>query len=169
MINAIEYKQREKFHHLFSDSAVFYLLISPAISRDLYEIPTEESDLLTGKQVEIASSYYLSPIEVIKSLQEVYFFLEPERVQKFLLDNKELIPVLQEAPIYIQEIFGSSMLIYLDLHSDPEEDWDELFIVIKSPYDAEEAFSLEEKLFEEWFIDIMDKVQGRLNITEEPL
>jgi hypothetical protein len=59
--------------------------------------------------------------------------------------------------------------IYLELYSDPEEEWDELFIVIKSPYSAEEAIELEKKLFDEWFVNIIDKVNNRLNFTEEPL
>jgi hypothetical protein len=59
--------------------------------------------------------------------------------------------------------------VCLELHRDPEEGWDELFIVIKSEYGAEEAIRLENRLAEEWFLDRMKDTKGKLNIVEEPL
>jgi hypothetical protein len=98
-----------------------------------------------------------------------YIFVDKEKILDFLFANSDLIPILLEAPKYIYEIFGQNVPIYLELYSDPEEEWDELFIVIKSPYSAEEAIELEKKLFDEWFVNIIDKVNNRLNFTEKPL
>jgi len=98
-----------------------------------------------------------------------YVFVDKEKIIDFLFANSDLIPILLEAPKYIYEIFGQNVPIDLELYSDPEEEWDELFIVIKSPYSAEKAIELEKKLFDEWFINIIDKINNRLNFTEEPL
>jgi hypothetical protein len=114
------------------------------------------------------SSYYLWPIKIIEELEKDYIFTNPAEIREFLLNSKDLISILQEAPEQIYRIFGL-VPICLELHHDPEEGWDELFIVIKSSYPTEKAFELEKKLFDEWFIHIMDKIGNKLNFTEEPL
>ena len=76
---------------------------------------------------------------------------------------------LLEAPWEIRRVFGDDIVLELELHHDPEEGWDELFIVIKSAYSPEEAIKLENRLAEGWFLDRMKETRGKLNITEEPL
>lgn len=90
-------------------------------------------------------------------------------IRKFLEENEHLYPILAEAPDKIFSVFGPDAKISLELHRDPEEDWEELFIIIKSPYSTEEATRLEKKLAEEWFLPRLQSTKGKLNITEEPL
>ncbi len=90
-------------------------------------------------------------------------------IEKFLEKHKYLYPILKEAKERIISIFGDKVKICLELHHDPEEGWDELFIVIKSPYNTEEAIRLENRLAKEWFLDKIKDTRGKLNITEEPL
>ena len=106
--------------------------------------------------------------KLIRELDNIYIFDNLKEVNKFLLTNDYLIEILYEAPYYIYRIFGE-IPIHLELHHDPEEGWDELFIIIKSTYTAEEVIKLENKLAEEWFLDRMKDTKGKLNITEEPL
>jgi hypothetical protein len=87
----------------------------------------------------------------------------------FLKSRKYLHPILKEAKPRIISVFGENVKICLELHHDPEEGWDELFIVIKSASSPEEAIRLENKLAEEWFLDRMKATRGKLNIIEEPL
>jgi hypothetical protein len=114
------------------------------------------------------TSIILLPQKLIRELENLYIFDNPQEIQRFLLTNEYLIEILFEAPVHIYRIFGH-VPIHLELHHDPEESWDELFIVINSPYCAEEAIRLENKLTEEWFLDRMEETKGKLNITEEPL
>ena len=107
--------------------------------------------------------------DILDELKGIYEFLNIEEIRNFVLQNSYLVDILKEAPENIYRIFGRSIKLILELHSDPEEEWDELFIVIKSPYTAEKAVALERKLFNEWFVHIMDKVNNKLNFTEEPL
>ena len=103
----------------------------------------------------------------INLIEQHYTLKNPEEVRIFLSSNSDIIPYLMEAPFEIYRIFGQ-VPIYLELHHDPEEEWDELFIVIKTDYAAEKAVELEDRLFKEWFSEILDKVKGRLNFIEEP-
>jgi hypothetical protein len=90
-------------------------------------------------------------------------------IEGFLEKHKYLFPILVEAKEKILPIFGENVRLCLELHRDPEEGWDELFIIIKSEYSTEEAIRLENRLAEEWFLDRMKDTKGKLNIVEEPL
>jgi hypothetical protein len=92
-----------------------------------------------------------------------------EEIEKFLAKHKHLFPILREAKEQIVSVFGEGVKNRLELHRDPEEGWEELFIVIKSKHSAEEAIRLENRFAEEWFLDRMKDTRGRLNITGEPL
>lgn len=112
--------------------------------------------------------HFFIPIIRIFLLKKKYTFINEKEVENFLLRNKELIDILFEAPSKIFEVFGKVPL-YLELHRDPEEDWEELFIVIKTSYNPEKAVSLMDELGEKWFLNIIDKVGNKLCIAEEPL
>ncbi len=105
----------------------------------------------------------------LENLADMYVLDDPEAIKDFLYSNDYLIDILLEAPYYIYGIFERTPIIHLELHRDPEEGWDELFIIIKSSYSAEEAIRLENELAEVWFLNRMKDVQGKLNFTEEPL
>jgi len=127
-----------------------------------------EVDLSANRFREDENSYYLYFYNVLEQIEKSYILENPREVKEYLLDNNDLIPIVNEAPEYINRIFGY-VPIFLELHHDPEENWDELFIVIKTNYPPEKAVELEIKLFDEWFINIMDKVGNRLNFIEKPL
>lgn len=113
------------------------------------------------------NSYFLSTIRRIKNLDFFYNFEDYENVYKFLLDNKDLITVLESSIEEIRNIFGNSQ-VFLEIDNDPEEEFEELFIVIKSNFDANKVIELKEKFFYNWFVKIIDKVGNRLNFTVEP-
>jgi hypothetical protein len=115
------------------------------------------------------TSVFFTNQNKVKQLEEKYEFSNIEEIRKFIMQNGYLIDILYEAPENIYRVFGrENIKLVLELERDPEEGWDELFIVIKSLYNAKEAVELERKLFDEWFVHIMDKVNNKLNFTEEP-
>jgi len=107
--------------------------------------------------------------DILDEIKGAYEFSNIEEIRNFVLQNNYLVDILKEAPEDIYRIFGKSIKLVLELHSDPEEEWDELFIVIKSPYAPQKARELMNELDRTWFLNIMDKTQGKLCITEEYL
>ena len=108
-------------------------------------------------------------LDILDELKGAYEFSNIEEIRNFIMQNNYLINILNEAPENIYRIFDRRIKLILELRSDPEEEWDELFIVIKSPYTAEKTVALGKKLFYEWFIHIMNKVNDKLNFIEELL
>jgi len=125
-------------------------------------------DVLPQKRRRTRLQNSKSPLDGLEGIYEIRVDHKKE-IAGFLRSHKYLRPLLKEAKLQIISIFGENVKICLELHHDPEEGWDELFIVIKSAYSPEEAIRLENRLAEEWFLDRMKETRGRLNITEEPL
>ncbi len=102
-----------------------------------------------------------------------YHIENSKKLEEFLLKNSKLTEILLATIIFaekkIKEIFGHKVELHLRIHEDPEEDWEEILIVIKSSCDAKTSRKLMDKLDEEWFLDVMPKLDNKLCITEEPL
>jgi hypothetical protein len=101
------------------------------------------------------------------NIKSLYLLRNKKVIAKFLSQNRDLVKYLLEAPTKIYEIFGDNVKLELELHTDPEENWDELFIIVVTPASPKETIEMERQLFKEWFGKIIDKVSGRLNYTSE--
>jgi hypothetical protein len=156
----IEYEIRKMFPDI-----VFQFFYPPAGISEKKDFIHPQAECIYMNQ-----SLYLEEEEknALGEIEEIYEFLNEEKVKDFILQNKDLIEILKEAPTHIYNIFGKVRLA-LELHSDPEKNWDELFIIIKSPYSVEKTYELGRRLFREWFVNIIETVANRLNFTEEPL
>lgn len=129
--------------------------ISFAPKEEEYQEKREENSVyfVTEIYIEILSQYY-----VIENIDEF---------REFLMFHNQIIDVLLDAPKWIKKIFGESIKIDLRVHFDPEEDYEELFVVLKTSLKPEEALSRLDVLDDEWFINVVDKTGGFLNVTEE--
>ena len=87
-----------------------------------------------------------------------------EEVLQFIGLHPYLLPLLSEAPEHIYSIFRRDVELVLELHKDPEEAYDELFVVIKTK--RTDAVELLEKL-DKWFLRIAKDVYNKLNFTVE--
>ena len=105
----------------------------------------------------------------INLLSDAYIFKQPKEIESYLWNNQFLLDILFEAYEQIIDIFSKNVELHLELHRDYEEDFEELFIVIKSSFSTAVAREMMDKLDETWFLDVLDKTQGKLCITEEPL
>jgi len=101
------------------------------------------------------------------NIKSLYSLRNEEAIVEFLSQNRDLMEYLLDAPAKIREIFGDDVKLELELHTDPEENWDELFIVIVTSVSPKEVIEMERQLFKEWFGKIVDKIGGRLNYTSE--
>ena len=102
-----------------------------------------------------------------EALSRYYRIDDFESVYRFLRQNKDILDVALEARERILGSFESASL-RIDLFRDPEEGWEQLFIVIRTTLSAEDAVERMDSLVDDWFIDKIIATGGILNITEEP-
>lgn len=94
-----------------------------------------------------------------------YVILGDEKeIESYVISN-QLMNVLLEAVPHVRRIFGSDTQLYLELSDDPEGDFRELFIVIKTNHEIEKSLKLLDRLDQDWFLSIVNKIGNTLNIT----
>lgn len=89
---------------------------------------------------------------------------DKKEIEAFVINN-QLTNYLWEAFAHIRRIFGNTAQLFLELNDDPEGNFGELFIVIKTSHEIEKSLQLLERLDQEWFLSIVNKVGNTLNIT----
>ncbi|HEX9974008.1 MAG TPA: hypothetical protein VGD14_18195 [bacterium] len=89
---------------------------------------------------------------------------DKKELESFVIKN-QLTNFLWEAIPHIRRIFGSDAQLFLELSDDPEGDFREIFIVIKTNHEINKALRLLERLDQEWFLSIINRVGNCLNIT----
>lgn len=118
----------------------------------------------------LTSSLPLQDYERVDKLMEIYCFkdeYEKFDVLIFIQNNKFLIPVLEEAYKKIKVFFGNTQNFLTILEEPEDEDFRELFIVIKTDKELKVAMKLLDDLFDDWFVDVLPQTAGLLDITFE--
>lgn len=133
------------------------------------ERPSAAIEELKPQRNIVETSAILQAIGDIDLLKEVYLFQQTKEIKTYLWNNRFLLDILFEAYEQIINVFGKGIELNLELHRDYEEDFEELFIVIKSSLEPNVMLALMDKLDDEWFLGAMDSTKGKLNITVEPL
>jgi hypothetical protein len=111
----------------------------------------------------------ISLIDEIIVMYEISENDDVEKIRDFIENHNHLIPILKEAKEHITSVFGDCVKIFLELYYDIEEGWEQLFVVIKSPYDSDKALELKLRLIREWLIHTVSEAREYLAISEEPL
>jgi len=101
-------------------------------------------------------------------LQKQYAIKNIEEVNYFLFDRKHLLDILLIIPRQIQHIFGD-VLLELQVVKDPEEDYEGLFIIIKSHFPPKKSLDLLERMEEEWWLDVDINIKKVIGIDIEIL
>jgi tetratricopeptide (TPR) repeat protein len=102
------------------------------------------------------------------SLHQLYSFINPEsEIINFIIEHN-LWAFLLEAPRKIRHVFGNDIALELELHHDPEEDFEGLFITIKTNLSPEDSLNLLDKLDEEWWLYVNDDISNILEIMVRP-
>jgi len=108
----------------------------------------------------------------LTTLSKLYIFSDGNSKTKavqFIKDHPFLLNTLFEAPKHIFSIFGRKVLLYLELHRDPEEDFEGFFIIIKTNLSPEESLNLLDRLDEEAWLDVDDSTSNILEIMVRPI
>jgi hypothetical protein len=101
-------------------------------------------------------------------IEHWYTLRQPDEVLAFLEENPFLVSLLIEAYSPIQHYFPDSNL-FLEMFADPEstDDHQLLVALIATHLSPEEALIKLDQLDEDWWLDVMDRAQGKLCINVE--
>lgn len=105
---------------------------------------------------------------MLEQLVKTYTLVNGQQILKFLDRHPHLGQILLDATHAIHTLFGEQVQLKLEVHRDPEEDWEELFIVIQTPKQPAEALQLLDRLDEAWLASAEQQASYLLNVTVEP-
>lgn len=146
---------------------------SPLVKEKALDYKRDMPNKLTTEQkINFEEVIKVKDVEKIETIFQLYNFKDSEmgeEVVGFLNKYDFLLPIVNGAPMHIFKVFGDDVKLYLELHTDPEEGWDELFVVIKSSLSPDDALKCLDKLDDVWFLNLPYEVREVFNITEEPL
>ncbi|RZB28784.1 MAG: hypothetical protein AEth_01786 [Candidatus Argoarchaeum ethanivorans] len=109
--------------------------------------------------------------EEFAALSQFYAFSDENsktEVIQFINNHPWCLGILFEAPRHIFSIFGKNVFLYLELNRDYEEDFEGLFIIIKTNSSPEESLNLLDRFDEEWWLDVDDDIGNILEIMVRP-
>ena len=101
----------------------------------------------------------------VELLSEDYSLENPSEIASYLKSNSFLIVVLFEAPRKIKEHFGADTSLALQILTDAEDDGsDELFVLMLTNLEPEEALRRLAALDDEWWLEAARLTRCQLNI-----
>ncbi len=112
------------------------------------------------------------PVEqqvIAPELDSLYSFeseYERGEVVGFVLVHDLIQPIL-EAHGALRRVFGEGVSMFLQLHSDPEEDFKGLFILVQTNLSDDEALDLLDRFDDEYWLDVDSSVAELLGVDVE--
>jgi hypothetical protein len=128
---------------------------------ELYEAP-EDKQAFERSRSSVSLANLAEVVENRFTLRETDW----SALFSYVSKHWEALPILLDAPDVIREVFGDVRPI-LDFVNDPEEGWEELFIVIPVREPAPKALERLERLDSVWFTDAARGAKFALNVTVE--
>lgn len=114
----------------------------------------------------LQSSFVLHTRTHAEHLAKDYNIKKPKEVADFIGGNLFLLEVLEEIPAQISLYFGESQKLALKVSYEPEVPRSsEIWIEILTELSAKEATNLLEKFDENWWLENMDRTDGKLNVA----
>ncbi len=102
----------------------------------------------------------------INDLRSKFEITNFEEVRNFLMKNRFLVSLIEEIPSKICQYFGNGQKLALQFLYEPDFPQSfELWVHILTALPAKEALSVLERFDEEWWLESIDKSDGKVNIT----
>ena len=107
--------------------------------------------------------------EWLSGVQHLYVLHDRDAVVAYLCDARYLLPVLMEAPKEIQAVFGDGARLALEVVRPRHRRFGpaDLFLLIQTGLDAEEALDRRNALWSTWMFDQEERTHGRLVVDVE--
>jgi len=128
-------------------------------------IQTTFATTKTGDEV----SLFLEKSIKLEYLNSLYTLKNPTDIKRFLMSYDYLIDQLLEVRAQIENVISENLVeIRLEYHKDPEEDYEGLFLVVRTNTTPEKSLDLLEKFDDEYWFDLEAPVRNLLTVTVRP-
>jgi len=104
---------------------------------------------------------------LLSLVEHLYIFRRKAEVIAFLQSYQFLVPLLLEVYANVSEYFGPSPEVVLEVVSDPEAEYRELFALVRTNLSPTEALARLKRFDQEWWLDTSDRAQCMLNVDVE--
>ena len=154
-------------------SCVFHSRVSKdgGLSESLAEDTKKILDLMEKESERIRTLPVTTPLlNDIEGIYEIPMEYRKE-VAKFLKKHRHLYSILREAKEQIISIFGGDAIgVCLEYDRYPEEDFEGLFVIVKTNLSPEESLNLLDRFDEEWFLDnVSGEIGSIFTVTVRPV
>lgn len=107
---------------------------------------------------------------IFDEIESIYEFSKSQRkeIKGFLKNNECLYHIMKETRKKIFSVFGEKVRLCLELHRDPEEDFEGLSIIVKTNLPSEQSIDLLDKFDEEWWLDVDNEIRRILTVMVRP-
>jgi hypothetical protein len=137
----------------------------------IYQIDAPLDDLYQATFVDYVQTNFMGNYfkqadlpEQIEAQLKGFQFVNKDKIALFLAADHELIEFINEANDKIREYFSKDITLTLELRSDPEGDFKEIFILINTEKDYSGAVKKLRKFDSEWFIKNLYRTKNKINI-----
>lgn len=152
----------------FDESSVKYFKIESNTGDPLYgQVYNFTSANAISREYHQNPSVLQTLYREIELIDHLYIFRNPVEIKRFIVRNDILINTLFKALEHIEKIFMNINNMSLELESDPEENFEKLFILITSNITPNESLDLINKLNETWWLSLDINIRSILEIDVE--
>jgi len=103
----------------------------------------------------------------ITSLRRLFDFRDRSAVTSFLQENPVLYSILPTAYYNVSSYFGKGTPVVLEVFSDPEEEYQQLFLQIRTRLPADDAERRLDALYDGWWLDVVPMLGHTMAIDIE--
>jgi len=110
---------------------------------------------------------YRSEETALEPLLEQFELRNENSVSQYLRQYPFLLSVILEAKSQIARLFSPEIRTALEVSADPSDGSSQLYLVIPTRLNANEAYDLFERLDQEWWLEASERARFRMNIVPE--
>jgi hypothetical protein len=111
--------------------------------------------------------YYRAKPTTLDTVLEHFELRDESRVIQYLRQYPFLASLILEAKSQIARFFRPETRIAIEVSADPSDGSSQLFLLVLTRLNANEAYDLFERLDQEWWLEASERAQFRMNIVPE--
>ena len=156
---------RTRPHKIFSSDIEpevprLVLILQKQLSHD----PEREDQIVSSK---VQEKVVIGSNEKLRRVESQFIVKEKSSVKRFLINNIFLIDLIFEARTRIAKYFNSATPLALSLTQYPDEEIEELYLLIQTNLSVKESLPALDRFEEEWWLDALPRAKCKMTIKLE--